>query len=256
MKNKKTAIEVFNRREVKFIIDRDTYEKLVVDLENYLELDEYNNIEDFYGVYNIYFDTDNDLLIRNSIKGPQFKQKLRMRAYGDVTEDSLVFIEIKKKVCGIVNKRRTFARLSDANLYFEQHVPLPVRPYVNKQVMCEIDAFVNSYSTLKPKVFIAYDRRAYFGADDSNLRVTFDTNIRTRRNDLRLDMGTYGKLLLPEDSILMEIKIQDSFPLWVARLLSKHLCFKSSFSKYGTEYQQNLINHVGGREKCKISSTY
>ena len=51
-------------------------------------------------VGNIYFDTSDDYLIRTSLSKPDYKEKLRLRAYGRPDENSEAFIEIKKKFKG------------------------------------------------------------------------------------------------------------------------------------------------------------
>ena len=89
---------------------------------------------------------------------------------------------------------------------------------------------------LKPKLYLAYDRLAFFDKNDSEFRVSFDTNIRTRRYDLRLDAGDYGEKMFDDDVWLMEVKINKNLPLWFTRLLDENEIYHSSFSKYGTEY--------------------
>ena len=71
----------------------------------------------------------------------------------------------------------------------------------------------------------------------TELRITFDTNLRARNYDLDLRAGDYGELLLLEDSILMELKFEGGAPLWLAQLLSENGVFPTSFSKYGTYYK-------------------
>jgi len=89
-------------------------------------------------------------------------------------------------------------------------------------------------------VFIAYDRIAMFGKDNPELRVTFDTNIRTRRENPTFEFGTDGTQLLPPDKYLMEIKIPNAMPMFLARYLSENQIYNSSFSKYGKEYEYLL----------------
>ena len=110
---------------------------------------------------------------------------------------------------------------------------------LNRQVLAEIDYFKNYYE-LMPKVFISYDRRAYFGMEDDSFRVTFDTNIQTRRNDLRLESGAYGEQLLNPGQWLMEVKISGATPSWFTGMLTKLKLYPVSFSKYGTEYMKYL----------------
>ncbi|MNW19369.1 VTC domain protein [compost metagenome] len=68
-----------------------------------MEPDEYNKRHEFYTITNIYYDTECNTLIRNSLSKPKYKEKLRLRAYGTPNADSNVYLEIKKKVVGLVN---------------------------------------------------------------------------------------------------------------------------------------------------------
>jgi SPX domain protein involved in polyphosphate accumulation len=111
---------------------------------------------------------------------------------------------------------------------------------MNKQVMKEINYIMNMYN-LKPRVFISYDRLAFFEKNNSDFRLTLDTNIQTRRDNLRLDYDIYGNQLLQPGQWIMEAKAFKAFPLWFVHFLSERKIFQTSFSKYGTEYR-NYIN--------------
>jgi len=50
--------------------------------------------------------TQDNQLIRHSVSKPRYKEKLRLRSYGVPSLDAKVYLEIKKKVNGLVNKRR------------------------------------------------------------------------------------------------------------------------------------------------------
>ena len=90
------AIEVFNRYEKKYIIDEDTFHKLTYHIADYMNPDAYNRNGEAYRISNIYYDTENDQLIRASIEKPVYKEKLRLRAYGTPELTDNVFVEIKK----------------------------------------------------------------------------------------------------------------------------------------------------------------
>jgi hypothetical protein len=68
--------------------------------------------------------------------------------------------------------------------------------------------------------------------------VTIDRDILTRRDDLALELGRYGTLLLPEGKVLLEVKFVGAVPLWFARLMSQYGLSFGSYSKYGTEYKR------------------
>ncbi len=237
------AIEVFNRREVKYMLNDDDKNLLLSIIGNYMNADSFNKDGKTYTICNLYLDTDSDELIRKSLEKPEFKEKIRLRSYGRVSLDDKVFLESKKKFDGVVNKRRTNFLLKDAYKYFEDG-SLPENPIqangkplkMNTQVLKEIDYIMHFYN-LKPKVFISYDRLAFFEKTNVDFRLTIDTNIQTRREDLRLDSPIYGRQLLQPGQWLMEAKAFKAFPLWFTHFLAERRIFKTSFSKYGIEYK-------------------
>lgn len=235
------AIEVFNRVEKKFIITDEQYRCLIPKLQEHMASDSYSRNGDFYTISNIYYDTAEHDLIRKSIDKPIYKEKLRIRSYGPVQQEDKVYLEIKKKFMGQVNKRRISLPLKDAYHFLEtKEKPIP-KNTLNAQIINEIDYLIHRYS-LKPALFLSYERNAMFGIDDKDLRITFDTNILTRRYDLRLEYGVYGEYLLPPGYCIMEIKGMYAFPLWLVELLSEHQIYSMSFSKYGTEYIKTILH--------------
>ena len=86
-------------------------------------------------------------------------------------------------------------------------------------------------------MLLSYDREAYYGKDDHEFRVTFDSNVLWRDYDLSLGKGIYGTPILQPDQIIMEVKIAAAMPLWMVKLLTENHIYKTSFSKYGTAYQ-------------------
>jgi SPX domain protein involved in polyphosphate accumulation len=234
------AIEVFNRHENKYRLDERTFALLQARLSEYMLTDAYNEQKYTYQICNIYYDTDDDFLIRTSLSKPTYKEKLRLRSYGTPKGDAKVYVEIKKKLKGVVNKRRSAMRLGEAYDFLSSGEAPELQQYMNGQVINEISYMLSKYRLI-PKVYLSYERRAFFGAENSDLRVSFDTNIITRRHDLRLESGIYGESLLPDGVWLMEIKSSGSFPLWLARMLSELEIYPTGFSKYGTEYRRSLV---------------
>lgn len=235
------AIEVFNRYEQKYIISDEVYQRIKPILEDYMEVDTHSRNGDFYTICNIYYDSPSNEIIRKSIDKPIFKEKLRLRSYGIVGKSDKVYLEIKKKFNGIINKRRTSILLEDAYQYFATREKPEPKPFMNGQILSEIDYMIQRYY-LQPALFLSYDRNALFGIDEPNFRITFDNNIRTRRYDLGLDYGNYGDQLLPKDYWIMEAKMEKTAPLWFAQVLSTYKVYPASYSKYGTEYEKNILN--------------
>lgn len=225
----------FKRVEKKYILDPTQYNALLDGMVPYMKADEYGR----YTICNIYYDTDDFQLIRASLEKPVYKEKLRLRSYGTPTDDKQVFVEIKKKFDHVVYKRRTVMACAEAVNYLAGDAAAPK----DDQICHEIDWFLKTYQP-KPQVFIAYDRVALAGIENEELRVTFDTNLRWRDHDLDLRKGDHGELILPQDRILMEIKIPGTAPMWLSHLLSEVGVFPTSFSKYGTCYKENLLGRA------------
>lgn len=244
------AIEVFNRYESKYLLTDEQYEAFYNDLLHYMELDEYNKKHEFYSISNLYFDTPQDSLIRASLSKPKYKEKLRLRAYGVPEQNAKVYLEIKKKVFGLVNKRRTALKLDEAYEFVRTGQAPDPADYMNKQVVEEIKYFLRLYD-LEPKVYLAYERKALFDKNSRDLRITFDTNIRSRRYDLKLEQGDYGEPLVEDGRWLMEVKAEKTVPFWLSQLLSEHGLYRVGFSKYGNEFKRlartTNLNYQGER---------
>lgn len=234
------AIEVFNRAEKKYLITDEVFRAIKPQLEEYMVLDAFSRNGDYYTICNIYYDTPDHAIIRKSIEKPIYKEKLRLRSYGVIGPRDKVYLEIKKKFNGQVNKRRTSMQLEEASHYIEEHQRLKAKKPLGEQILSEIDYFLLRYPNIRPTLYISYDRNAMFGIEDPSFRITFDTNIRTRRNEVGLDRGNYGEQLLPSGMWIMEAKITKAAPLWFAKLLSEHHIYPTTFSKYGEEYKRAL----------------
>lgn len=232
-------IEVFNRFEHKYLLDDKTYEKVISVMDKHMDLDKYNQNRKPYTIANIYYDTKDDYLIRKSLSKPVYKEKLRLRSYGVPNTDTKVFLEIKKKYNGIVNKRRTVMTLDEAYEFTRTGKTPVLKEYMNEQVINEITYFLSFYD-LSPKLYLAYDRIAYFEQGNPDLRISFDTNIRSRRYNVALEKGDYGTQLLNGGTHLMEVKTSLAKPLWLTHMLTEFNIKRSSFSKYGTEFKTGI----------------
>jgi hypothetical protein len=163
----------------------DTYEKLRSRLSDYMQPDAYNSRGKAYMICNIYYDTPDNYLIRNSLQKPAYKEKLRLRSYGAATPDKAVYVEIKKKFRGLVNKRRSAIMPDAAERFLKTGLPPSLTEEMNAQVISEA-RYILSQRQLRPAVYIAYERMAWFGAGQHDLRISFDSSILTRREAFSL----------------------------------------------------------------------
>ncbi len=228
----------FRRTEKKYLLDAAQYERLRQELAPYMEEDEYG----LSLIMSLYYDTDSFDMIRRSLEKPTYKEKLRLRSYGVPNgNDSMVFVELKKKFKGVVYKRRVELPEHQAQRWLEGGDAPD-----NSQICREIDWVLRRYK-LSPKIVICCDREAWVDKENPHLRLTLDKSIRYREDELSLSAGDHGRELLEEGGVLMEIKMPGSAPLWLAELLSEAKVFPAGFSKYGRCYEQKLIeNYFSG----------
>lgn len=206
-------------------------------------------IPDAFGkstVGNLYLDTPDYLLIRNSLDAIAYKEKLRIRSYGTPDDGTKVFFELKKKYKGVVYKRRIALPLADAYGYLESGIPP-----AEGQIMRELDYAMHFYRFPQPRVALFYEREAYGWQGEEAVRLTFDTNLRYRTDDLLLQSGSHGRVILPSDIILLEVKCGGAMPLSLAHFLDEGGIFPTRFSKYGTAYGEILREGRGEETREK-----
>jgi len=231
------AISTFKRYEIKFLLSEHQFRELSDILPKYMNPDAYCQDGKTYSIYNIYYDTPDNNLIRTSLLGPYYKEKLRLRSYAPSAGASdRVFLELKKKTGGIVHKRRATMTLKEANEFLLSGKQPKSDKYIDRQVENELAYFL-SFNPVQPTTYISYRRMAFFGKDDCEFRLTLDQDITTRRDHLQLSAGNFGEKLLEPGCHLMEVKITGAMPLWLAEFLSEIKVYKTSFSKYGMEYK-------------------
>lgn len=220
------------------------YEELMKVIPQYMNADAYCVGGKEYGIYNIYYDTPDDYLIRESLSKPYYKEKIRLRSYySPAKDDDRVFLEIKKKIGGIVTKRRVSMTLAESAEYLASRKKPEQKKYITEQVFRELDAFLDRYPIM-PKQYISYQREAFFGKDDGDFRLTFDRKITERRYDLGLNYESFGNFIIDADQRLMEVKVGNAIPDWLVEKLSELGIYKTSFSKYGRAYQNFVKSQI------------
>ena len=221
----------FKRFEKKYLLSPEQYANFWAVAGEHLTEDVYFQSL----ILSVYYDSESFELIRHSLEKPVYKEKLRIRSYGIPTPEGHVFVELKKKFKGVVYKRRVEMTAAEAEAWLAGGEP----PF-DAQVIREISWFLKTNEVF-PKAVISCERESWVDREDPELRFTFDKAIRWRAEDLSVMAGDGGSDLLCPGEVLMEIKIPEAAPLWLAELLSNERIFPTSFSKYGTCYQEDLL---------------
>ena len=249
---------IFKRFEIKYMIDEAVFEKLMEVMDGYMIADEHGRST----VCSLYYDTPKHLLIRRSLEHPVYKEKLRLRSYGVAKPSDTVFVELKKKFCSVVYKRRIAmthdkalsylagngqivgSQVADSKIAGSKIAGSQVAEsqiagsqITDSQIASEINYALKIYENLAPAVLLSYEREAFYARNNHEFRVTFDRNILWRDYDLSLDKGIYGTPILADQKVLMEVKTDGAIPGWMVDFLTANKLYKTSFSKYGTAYR-------------------
>lgn len=235
-------MNVFRRRELKFLVNEQQRQQLELVMKQRMVPDKYGRST----ICNLYYDTPDYRLVRRSLERPVYKEKLRLRSYGPAKLGTDVFLEMKKKYMGVVYKRRIPVTEEEAEAFMNRLASLPE----DSQIAREMVYFRDFYRELAPRVYLSYERQAWFDPEDSGFRMTLDRNIQYRTTDLSLASPAGGRAILPPDVSLLEVKASGGIPMWLTEHLSRHKIHKQSFSKYGRAYMELLeqsINESRGR---------
>ena len=85
--------------------------------------------------------------------------------------------------------------------------------------------------------------------DGNTFRITFDDNILARQSDISLTADIFGRQILPDGRVLMEIKCSGAIPLWMVEILSRERIYKTPFSKYGRAYGDFIFPELKTKTK-------
>lgn len=270
----------FARKELKYRMARWRKDALLKSLAGRIDPDEFGITR----ITSLYYDTPARLLAFRSYDKPFYKEKLRLRLYGNPTDGERVFVEVKKKLDGIVYKRRVglsraAARAYLAGMPYEQACltfPLDdadanaesLSPR-NRQIAREVDAFKMRYQVLEPTIAIACLRESFrergglAAADEprgagcsaeavaaagqtSGIRITFDADL-TWRDVSQPSLAPCR--LLRSDEVVMEVKTAGALPLWFVHALNEVDARPVSYSKYGEAFH-DLMEGRKGRNRC------
>ncbi len=240
--------EMFNRVELKYLIPFADYLAIAGILESRMAFDRFGDRLGRYKITSLYFDSPGHHVYFETVNRLPIRQKLRMRLYERPADSNLgaepntalsggrllrpVFFELKQKNNNRIHKRRTVMELQEASRFVQaQEAAAEDYASSNLQVLREIVHF-SSRHALMPRVIVEYERQAFEGIEDEDLRVTFDYRLACRHDDLRLDSGAATVPFVDPNLVILEVKVRQSVPLWLARVLSEYRCEMRGVSKY------------------------
>jgi SPX domain protein involved in polyphosphate accumulation len=234
MDNGDHTIRRFNRFELKYLLSLQHAEQFKAALQAYVVPDEHGYNDGRYTLSSLYYDSPDLRCYRENEASLKVRRKLRIRRYetGEVfTDESPVFLEIKQRYDRVTQKRRAVLPYHAA-LRLCNDRQIPDHEPGDEALIEEIYAFLWQYR-LRPASIVRYDRQAFAGTEyDPGLRVTFDTSLSFQAHQLHLHEQPSDLPLLPANSVVMEIKVNDRLPYWLADLIAAHNLQRDGISKY------------------------
>jgi hypothetical protein len=135
-----------------------------------------------YTVRSIYFDSPDKKALDEKIAGIEERKKLRIRGYDTCDENSQVFLEVKRKIGNRIYKNRSlipYSKTADVLLLGPDKEL--TENLIEKKHHDDAMRFLYQLKkyNMSPLNLIVYEREAYHGKFNSDLRITFDKNIRS-----------------------------------------------------------------------------
>lgn len=236
----------FNRFEIKYQIDLLKRDQLLGYIKPFMNLDPHVQNGYDYEIRSLYFDS----LFRDSyyekMDGIKFRRKLRIRYYPgfDNGGEEMVFVEIKRKINENVSKSRIIVPFSDSLEIIKRDNPIARAFYRDaadhdKKTLEEIWYLVRRYN-LKPACVVSYRRQPLMGKLEKRFRVTFDTNMKSRKTNFDLHSGG-GINFLPKGRVVMEIKFNNIIPRWAISIIQGNNCRHEKISKFTTGLKKTNV---------------
>ena len=210
------------RHELKYNINMAEYFGLRSCLDGIMERDEYS-VGGAYSVESIYFDNFRDRALKEKIFGVNEREKFRIRLYnGDL---SFIRLEKKQKKDGMCKKVSTRINEDVMNAMLDGTLPL-----LSDDLLREFYVKKN-VDLLMPKTIVRYRREA-FTYGPGNVRVTFDSDIRTGMYSCDFPMTDDGMPAAVPGFIVLEIKYDEFLPDAVRDAVQAGYPRVQAFSKY------------------------
>ncbi len=226
----------FDRREFKFTIDAEQRREISTVLHEQMQVDPHGDAEGRYPIVSVYYDSAGLDLYLAAANRRRSRRKLRLRVYGDehTRASTASFVEVKHRYRVRVAKRRIALSIDEGLALGRGRLPAQLQTESDRLVAEEVRGMVRQLQ-LRPVCVMRYDRQAFRGlGGEADLRITFDEQIRVRGRDLVPSAGDRDfdlDILEPGQSVL-EIKVAERVPYWLAHLVGRTGCVRRSFSKY------------------------
>ncbi|HEY3488180.1 MAG TPA: polyphosphate polymerase domain-containing protein [Gammaproteobacteria bacterium] len=216
------------RHELKYYLNDIQMQGLLRQLSCCMELDRNCDGLSGYRVRSLYFDSIDDECLYEKQSGFLLRKKIRLRTYG-MDETQAIKFEIKSKHGQIINKTAATLSRDDARRICGGDYALLLGR--NNPVL---DSIYTTFAAgaYKPKVIVEY-RRVAFALPASDVRITFDLDLRSNINHLDLFSAVSDTMPVTlNGKQILEIKYSQFFPGYLKKIISGVSAERMAISKY------------------------
>lgn len=215
------------RHEYKYICSKQQLALIGNNLQGLMDYDENVGEDKQYVIRSLYFDDYWDSCLYDNINGNDPREKFRVRVYNHDT--SYIRLELKKKEKG--KTKKDFCRI-DEGICKRMMLGMPLEMgAVDSDVYRKFCLWQNT-RLLRPKVIVEYDRVPYIYRD-GNVRVTFDTNIRSGQQAAAfLDNSIVTRPVMPLNQHILEVKFDELLPDFIYSAMQIEGLRQTTYSKY------------------------
>lgn len=179
-----------------------------------------------YRIRSLYFDTYTDRALAEKLFGTRFREKFRLRCYGE----DYSHINLEKKIKNDMGTLKVSAPITSEDCSRLLCGDIDFLRYSEQELLRELYVKMKS-ELLRPKVIVEYSREA-FVCPEGNVRVTFDTDIRSGLSSVDfLDRDLLSVPLGAELNVL-EVKYDGFLPEHIAAALNIADRSRCAFSKF------------------------
>ncbi|WP_175637869.1 polyphosphate polymerase domain-containing protein [Metabacillus schmidteae] len=214
------------RRELKHEMTKMEVFLLRNKLKHYMEVDPHAKNDGKYFIRSVYFDNFENKVLNQKKEGYYERDKFRVRLYDFNT--SYLNLEKKSKRNNLTYKQKCritsdeYEQIRSGNISWMETDQRPLIQDLYYQM---------NLSQLKPMTVVDYEREVFI-YKYGNVRITFDSSIRTsfRNNDvLNLNLSMIDT---DPDIVVLEVKYDEFLPLVIKQLLQVNNLRAGAYSKY------------------------
>lgn len=227
------------RHELKYGIDALQYATLRAKLSSTLKRDAHVDSDGRYHVRSLYFDDFKNTALFEKLAGVRHRKKYRIRVYN--FDASYVKLERKTKLGQYINKECTtlsrddIERIMAGSISFLAGSKNPFLRQFYTDCRCELP---------RPVVIVDYYREAYTHPI-SNVRITFDTDLRTSIGTGSFFHRTPCPIrVIDAPSTILEVKFNSVFPQCLCGLFPDTITPRSAIGKFVLCRIQQM-QHIG-----------